>query len=178
MVLRRRSPGGPAVTASRTRRASDPVRERLARALAWHDAHVSFDDAVKGLAPRLRGRRPRGTAHSVWELVDHIRRAQHDILDFCRNPSYTPHTWPDDYWPPEPAPSSAAEWNAALDAIRRDRRALQRIARDRSRGLETRIPHGDGQTYLHEILLAIDHASYHVGQIVALRERLGAWPAR
>ena len=136
MVLRRRSPAGPAVTASRTRRAPDPVRDRLARALAWDNAHVSFDDAVKGLAPRLRGQRPRGAAHSVWELVDHIRRAQHDILDYCRNPSYTPHTWPDDYWPPDPAPSSVAEWNAALDAIRRDRRALQRIARDRSRGLE------------------------------------------
>jgi uncharacterized damage-inducible protein DinB len=161
--------------ARRARRAPDPVRERLARALAWHGAHATFDDAVKGLPPRLRGRRPRGAAHSAWELVEHIRLAQRDILDFCRDASYVARAWPGDYWPPAPAPPSGAAWSAALQAIRRDRRALQRIARDRSRGLETSIPHGDGQTYLHEILLAIDHASYHVGQIVLLRERLGAW---
>lgn len=161
--------------ATRRRRAPDPIRARLAAALAWHGAHVAFDDAVKGLPPRMRGQRPRGATHSVWELVEHIRRAQHDILDFCRNPSYTALTWPDDYWPPEPAPPSGAAWNASIQAVRRDRRALQRIARDRSRSLEARISHGDGQTYLYEILLAIDHASYHVGQIVALRERLGAW---
>jgi uncharacterized damage-inducible protein DinB len=107
--------------------------------------------------------------------VEHIRLAQRDILDFCRDASYVARAWPGDYWPPAPAPPSGAAWSAALQAIRRDRRALQRIARDRSRGLETSIPHGDGQTYLHEILLAIDHASYHVGQIVLLRERLGAW---
>lgn len=159
----------------RVRRAPDPVREQLARALAWHGAHVTFDNAVKGLPPRLRGRRLRGAAHSAWELVEHIRLAQRDILDFCRNPSYVAGAWPDDYWPPALAPPSAAAWGAALHAIRRDRRALQRVARDRSRGLETSIPHGEGQTYLREILLAIDHASYHVGQIVALRERLGAW---
>jgi uncharacterized damage-inducible protein DinB len=163
------------MTASRARRPPDPVRERLARALAWEGAHVTFDDAVKGLPLRLRGRRPRGAAHSAWELVEHIRLAQRDILDFCRDASYVAGAWPDDYWPPAPEPPSAAAWSAALNAIRRDRRALQRVTRDRSRGLEASIPHGNGPTYLREILLAIDHTSYHVGQIVALRERLGAW---
>jgi hypothetical protein len=160
------------------RRAPDPIRARLANALAWHGAHVTFDDAVKGLPPRLRGRRARGAPHSVWELVEHIRLAQRDMLDFCRDPAYVARTWPGDYWPPTPAPPVPAAWNAALGAIRRDRRALQRLARDRAHGLETRIPHGDGETYLREILLAIDHTSYHVGQIVALRERLGAWRTR
>jgi uncharacterized damage-inducible protein DinB len=164
--------------ARRARRAPGPVRERLARALAWHGAHATFDDAVKGLPPRLRGRRPRGAAHSAWDLVEHIRLGQRDILDFCRDASYIAPAWPAGYWPATATPPSAAAWNAALHAIRRDRRALQRIARDRSRGLETPIPHGDGQTYLREILIAIDHASYHVGQIVALRERLGAWRKR
>jgi uncharacterized damage-inducible protein DinB len=160
------------------RPAPDRVRERLARALAWHSAHATFDDAVTGLPPRLRGRRPRGAAHSAWELVEHIHLAQRDILDFCREASYVAPAWPAGYWPATPQPPSAAAWNATLRAIRRDRRALQRVARDRSRGLETAIPHGDGQTYLHEILLAIDHTSYHVGQIIALRERLGAWPKK
>jgi hypothetical protein len=140
--------------AKRARRSPDPVRERLSRALAWHSAHATFDAAVKGLPARLRGRRPRGAAHSAWELVEHIRLAQRDILDFCRDASYVAHVWPDDYWPPEPTPPSTAAWTAALHAIRRDRRALQRLARDRTRGLDT---------------------SYHVGQIVLLRERLGAW---
>jgi uncharacterized damage-inducible protein DinB len=160
---------------SKTTKTRDAIRDRLADALAWHRAHVSFDDAVKGLAPALRGRRVRGSPHSVWELVEHIRLGQHDILDFCRNASYAAPAWPDDYWPQAPAPRSTAAWSASLTAYRRDLRALQRLARDRSRSLTAAIPHGTGQTYLHEILVVIDHTAYHVGEIVALRQRLGAW---
>jgi uncharacterized damage-inducible protein DinB len=153
----------------------DPIREQLALAVAWHSAHVEFDDAVTRLAPALRGRRVRGFPHSVWELVEHIRRAQRDILDFCRSATYAAPTWPDDYWPDTRAPRSTATWTASLTAVRRDRRALQRLARDRSHRLVAPVPRGHGQSYLHEILLVIDHTAYHVGQIVAVRQQLGAW---
>jgi uncharacterized damage-inducible protein DinB len=166
------------MTPPKTRKSRDPIRERIAGALAWHSAHATFDDAVKGLAPALRGRRVRGSPHSVWELVEHIRLAQRDILDFCRNASYVAPAWPHDYWPPTPAPRAPAAWNASLTGYRRDLRALQRLVRDRSRPLEATTPHGSGQTYLHEVLLVIDHTAYHVGEIVALRQRLGAWPKR
>lgn len=156
----------------------DSIREQLALAVGWHRAHVNFDDAVAGLAPPLRGRRARDVPHSIWELVEHVRRAQRDILDFCRTATYKQPTWPDDYWPNTTGPRSAAAWTASLTAFRRDRRALQRLVRDRSRALVAGVPHGTGQSYLHEILLVIDHTAYHVGQIVAVRQRLGAWPMR
>ena len=152
------------------------IREQLARALAWHDAHVNLDGAVKGLPPALRGRRPRGSPHSIWELVEHIRLAQQDMIDFALHADYEAPSWPRDYWPSTPEPRSAAAWTASLAACRRDARKLQRIARDHTRPLDAPIPHGTGQTYLREFLLAIDHTAYHVGQIVALRHQLGAWP--
>jgi hypothetical protein len=156
----------------------DAMREQLALALDWHDAHVSFDDAVKGLTTTARGKRAAGFPHTPWELVEHMRRAQHDLLDFCINPAYMTPSWPDDYWPSETAPSSAAAWTQSLAAFRRDREALQQLVRDRSRALGAAIPHGSGQTYLHEILLAIDHAAYHIGQLVAVRRALNEWRDR
>lgn len=153
------------------------IRDGLANALAWHEAHATFDAAVKGLAPRLRGRRPEGFPHSPWELVEHLRIAQHDLLDFCRNPSYKELAWPKAYWPAKPAPPSAGAWSKSIAAYRRDRAAFQKLVRDRAHGLEDRIPHGKGQTYLREVLLEIDHSAYHVGQLVAVRQALGAWPS-
>lgn len=156
-------------------RPRDQIREQVALAVAWQRAHVSLDDAVKGLAPALRGRRVRGFPHSVWELVEHIRRAQRDILNFCTRATYVQPTWPDDYWPDGPVPRSSSAWTASLTAFRRDLGTLQRLARDRSRPLVAPVPRGNGQSYLHEILLVIDHTAYHVGQIVAVRQQLGAW---
>jgi DinB superfamily len=151
------------------------IRDQLADALAWHEAHATFDDAVEGLAPDLRGRRPPGFPHSPWELTEHLRLAQHDILEFCRNPAYRARSWPEDYWPKGAAPPSAEAWDESIRAYQRDRDGLRALARDPAITLEARIPHGDGQTYLREILLAIDHAAYHVGQLVAVRRALGAW---
>jgi len=151
------------------------IRDQLADALSWHEAHATFDDAVDGLAPDLRGQRPTGFPHSPWELVEHLRLAQRDILEFCRNPKYRTPSWPDEYWPKSSSPPDSKAWDASIAAYRDDRRALQALARDPAIALEGRIPWGDGQTYGREVLLALDHAAYHVGQLVAVRIALGAW---
>lgn len=154
------------------------LRVQLQRLLSWQDAHVGFDRAVKGIPPRLRGVAPEGFAHSPWQLVEHMRLAQQDILEFCRSPRYKEKTWPDDYWPQTPRPPSAAAWEKALASFRRERRAVQRLAADRRLNLFARIPHGSGQTYLREILLVADHTAYHVGQLVDVRRALGIWKSR
>lgn len=156
---------------------NDPLRDHLTRFLDWQDAHVNFDDAVNELPAELRGVRPPGLAHSPWELLEHLRIAQHDILDFCRNPEYKKLAWPEDYWPASPAPPSAKAWQATVAAFRRDLAELRRLAEDPALDLMAAIPHGSGQTYLRELLLVADHNAYHVGQLVVVRRLLGAWPA-
>lgn len=155
--------------------AATPVREHLARLLSWEDAHVGFDAAVADLPVKLRGQIPTGLPYSPWQLVEHLRITQGDILEFCRNPGYVERSWPDDYWPSSAAPSSPSAWSDSVEQFRRDRAALQQLARDPATELEARIPHGSGQTYLRELLLAADHAAYHVGQLVVVRRLLGAW---
>jgi uncharacterized damage-inducible protein DinB len=147
----------------------------IASALRWDQAHVSLDRAVEGLAPALRGTRPPNFPHSAWQLLDHIRRTQHDVLEFCTNPSYHEPKWPDDYWPPSAEPPSEAAWMECLTATRADAQALADFTVRNAATLTDRIPHGTGQTYLRTVLVAVDHTSYHVGQIVAVRRLLGAW---
>ena len=149
------------------------VRELLAKMLSWEDAHAGFDAAVEGIPEDFRGKR--AGAHSPWELVEHLRLAQHDILDFCRNKDYQEMEWPKDYWPPSPAPSSTAEWDQSIAAFRKDRDGLRELALDRSVDLASTIPHGSGQTYLREIVLTADHTAYHVGQLILVRQMLGVW---
>jgi DinB family protein len=113
--------------------------------------------------------------HSPWELVEHLRITQHDILDFCRNTDYEEKDWPRDYWPVTPAPSSSSAWNESIAQFRRDREALQKLAASPDVNLEDRIPHGEDQTYMRELVLASDHAAYHVGQLIIVRQLLGIW---
>ena len=153
------------------------VRELLSKMLAWEDAHVGFDAAVANIAPDMRSTQPAGLPYSPWQLLEHLRRTQHDILDFCRNPDYRELSWPADYWPPSPAPPSASAWDESVNAFRRDRKALQELAADSQIDLIATIPHGTGQTYLREIVLTADHTAYHVGQLVAVRRLLGIWGA-
>jgi hypothetical protein len=155
---------------------TDPLRDQLAHLLAWEDAHADFDSAVAKLPAKLRGVRPTSLPYSPWQLVEHLRRTQHDILDFCRNPAYRQPAWPDDYWPDGEAPASPAAWTESVSAFRRDREALQALARDPAVDLLATIPHGEGQTYLRELLLAADHAAYHVGELIVVRRLLGSWP--
>jgi uncharacterized damage-inducible protein DinB len=152
------------------------LRDQLARILDWEDAHVGFEKAVDGIPPDKRGARAAGFAHSPWQLLEHIRIAQEDIVDFCLNSAYK-HTmkWPDDYWPKDPAPPSPKAWTDSIAACARSREELKRLASD-IEDLTAKVPTGTGhQTYLRAILVAVDHAAYHVGQIVAVRRALGAW---
>lgn len=151
------------------------LRAQLAAALAWQDAHADFEAAVDGLPPALRGRVPDGLPYSPWQLVEHLRLAQHDILDFCINPAYRELDWPDDYWPRDPAPPSDRAWEESLAGFRRDRDRLRALATDPAVDLVARIPHGTGQTCLRELLLVVDHTAYHVGQLIAVRRLLGVW---
>jgi uncharacterized damage-inducible protein DinB len=152
----------------------DPLREQLRKLLDWEDAHVSFDKAVARVPKALRGTVPEGSAHSLWQLLEHLRICQLDILDFCRNPGYVEIPM-EGYWPPSATPPSDRAWQESVAAFRRDRDELKRLAADREVDLFARIPHGSGQTYLRELLLVADHNAYHVGQLVALRRRLGIW---
>ena len=154
-----------------------PLRQHIARTLDWEDAHAGFDSAVKGLAPALRGRVPGGLPYSAWQIVEHIRRTQADILEFCQAPRYEEKAWPKDYWPDGPEPPSAAAWDESIAAFRRDRAAMAALTVDRKTDLVARVPNGDGQTYLREVLLVADHTAYHVGELVVIRRLLGAWPA-
>lgn len=151
------------------------LRAQLVKLIDFEEAHVGFDRAVKGVPPRLRGKVPTGWEYSLWQLVEHLRIAQADILEFCQRAKYKEKKWPDDYWPASAAPRSATAWTKAAAAYRRDRKTLQRLAANTKIDLLATIPHGTGQTYLREILLVADHASYHIGQIVALRRQLGIW---
>ena len=151
------------------------MRNQLAKALDWGEAHADFDKAVDGLTQELRGRRVEGLPHSAWEILEHLRITQHDILDFSRNSNYAEITWPDDYWPPTPAPPTAGAWDESIAAFRRDRDALKQLTTDSTIALTDRIPHGSGQTYLREVLLVLDHNAYHVAELVVVRRLLGAW---
>jgi uncharacterized damage-inducible protein DinB len=152
------------------------IRDQVAKLLDWGDAHVTFEKGVAGIAPRFRGVIPPGLEHSPWQLVEHLRIAQADILEFCRSAKYEEKKWPDDYWPKSAAPRTAAAWKASIAAFRRDRRALQQLAKDRTIDLFAQIPHGTGQTYVREILLIADHTAYHLGQLILVRRALGIWP--
>lgn len=152
-------------------------REHLVALLDWKDAHATFDKAVEGVGDADRGKVPDGATHSIWQVVEHLRLAQKDILDFCVNAEYEEPDWPDDYWPMNPVPPGAEAWEESLAGYREDRARMMDLARDASRDLFARIPHGTGQTYLREILLVADHNAYHIGQIVLLRRLLGSWPA-
>jgi uncharacterized damage-inducible protein DinB len=153
--------------------AEDPLREALIRALEWGDAHVTFEAALADLPAEVRARRPEGLPYSAWELLEHLRMAQLDILDFCRNPEYREMHWPDDYWP-KASPANDEEWQRSIAGFRADREALKRLAAEQP-DLFATIPHGTGQTYLRELLLVIDHNAYHIGQLIAVRRALGAW---
>lgn len=151
------------------------LREHLVRALDWEDAHVSFDRAIDGIPPGPRAARAAGFEHSPWALLEHMRLAQDDILDFCVNPDYQHNlTWPDDYWPGPAAPTDAA-WTESIAAFTRSRERMKDLARNVP-DLTALVPTGkEHQTYLRAILLVADHTAYHVGQLVAVRRALGIW---
>src|SRR6516225_5040563 len=139
---------------------SQTLREHVLYLLRGGGAHLSFDDAVANLPPELRGKKPAGVPHSPWRVVEHMRIAQWDILEFVRNPRYVELKFPDDYWPRGDAPPNSAAWDQSLASFRADLKAMQDIVADPATDLFARIPHGDGQTILREALLVADHNAY------------------
>lgn len=153
------------------------IRGTIAWSLEWEQAHVGFANAVRNLPPRLRPLRPKGFEHSVWDQVEHVRLATRTLLELCRTPAYEEVLrWPDDYWPKRGAKPTDSRWNASIGQVRRDTKALARFVADFRGNLAARVPYRTGQTYLRNVLLAVDHTAYHVGQIVLLRRALNAWP--
>jgi hypothetical protein len=157
----------------------DPIdrslRDHLLELLRGGSAHLDFEKAIAGLPAGLRGARPPGASHSVWQLVEHLRIAQWDILEFSRNPDHVSPEWPAGYWPATEAPPEDTVWEASVEAFRRDLQAMQNLVSDPGTDLYAEIPWGDGQTILREALLVADHNAYHLGQIVTVRQMLGAW---
>jgi hypothetical protein len=151
------------------------LRQHLLSLLTGGNAHADFEAAIKDFPAALRGKRPKGAEHSAWELVEHLRIAQRDILEFSRNPAHKSPDWPGGYWPATPAPPDEKAWDKSVRAFRRDLKAMCALVAAESTDLYAPIPHGDGQTILREALLAADHNAYHLGQMVLLRRLLGAW---
>ena len=153
----------------------EAVRQHVVDLLRSSHAHVDFDAAVKGLPEKLRGVKPKGADHTAWQLVEHIRLAQWDILEFSRDAKHVSPKWPDGYWPESEAPPSAAGWNKSLRQYRSDLEEMEQLVKSKKTDLFAKISHGTGQTILREALLIADHTAYHVGQLVLLRRLLGAW---
>jgi hypothetical protein len=151
------------------------LREHVIFLLRGGGAHVSFESAIKGLPADLRGKRPKGASHSPWEILEHMRIAQADILEFSRDAKHVSPEWPAGYWPKTPAPPSAAAWNRTVRSFGADLEAMCGLVEAKSTDLYARIPHGSGQTILREALLVADHNAYHLGELVVVRRLLGAW---
>ncbi len=151
------------------------LREHIIYLLNGGGAHARFDDAVKNMPEELRGIRPEGFPHTAWMLLEHLRLAQWDILEFSRNSKYKSPEWPKGYCPKTEAPPSAAAWNKSIQQFRKDLKSMQDLVANPKTDLLAPIPWGDGQTILREALLAADHNAYHLGQLVDLRRLLGAW---
>jgi len=149
------------------------LRAQLSRLLEKSDAHTGFDEAVSGIEPAMRGVRPERLTHSAWELVEHIRIAQRDILDFCLPAEYVERAWPDEYWPEGPEPPSAEAWEEAIAAIHADRSEFQRLVEDPEIDLTAVVPHGTTQTYLREVLVEADHMAFHLGQVLTVKRLVG-----
>jgi DinB superfamily len=151
------------------------LREYLAKALTWGEAHVDWKQALSGLAPVHRDIRPAGAPYSAWELLEHARISQRDILDFATNPHYAAKEWPAQYWPKSPAPPDAAAWDKSVKEFAKDAQAMVKLLQDPRTDLLAKIPHGTGQTILRQALLLADHNAYHLGEFVLVRRLLGAW---
>jgi hypothetical protein len=151
------------------------LRKHVLALLRGGHAHATFDDTVRGFPLDKTGVRPAGLPHSAWELLEHLRIAQHDILIFSRSADYKPIKWPDDYWPRSPRPDRESQWEGSAQAVRDDLAEFEKLLEDPARDLYAPFPWGKGQTLLREALLIADHNSYHLGQLLLVRRALGAW---
>jgi DinB superfamily len=151
------------------------LREHLVFLLDGGGAHARFSEIVSDMPENLRGIKPEGLSHSAWMLLEHLRIAQSDILEFGRNPKHESPKWPEGYWPENEVPPNAAAWNKSVQQFRKDLKAVLELVENPKTDLYAKIPWGDGQTILREALLIADHNAYHLGQLLDVRRLLGAW---
>jgi len=151
------------------------LRKHLLELLDGGHAHATFDNVIADFPAQLRGEVPKGLPHSGWMLLEHLRLAQWDILDFSRNPKYKAMKWPEDYWPKTQAPANDAAWDKSVKSFRDDLDAMKKLVSDSKTDLFSKIPWGEGQTILREALLVSAHNSHHLGQLIDVRRLLGIW---
>ncbi len=163
------------ISAPPTNMITDAIRKHLIELFRERHAHAQFEDAVKDTAPKIRGIIPDGLPYSIWQLVEHVRIAQWDILEFCRDETHKSPKWPEGYWVENKTAVDDAEWEKSLLQIRKDKEAFISLLNSPDTDLYVPFAYGDGQTFLREALLIADHASYHTGQIVLIRRLLGDW---
>ena len=155
----------------------DPVRQHVLNLLDGREAHADFKAAVADFPKELWGTKPSGAPHTAWQLLEHLRIAQSDILAFTKDARHKSPEWPKAYWPPTPEPPNATAWDKSVESFARDLAEMKKIVADSKIDLTAPLPHSDGQTPLREALLLADHNAYHIGQLVMLRVMLGAWNA-
>jgi hypothetical protein len=153
------------------------LREHLVSVLKGGQAHVHFMDAIDGLPEAKRGAFAEGLPHTAWQLLEHTRIAQWDILEFSRDAKHVSPGFPEGYWPKTPVPPDEAAWQKSVQSFQRDLQGMIKLVKNPKTDLYAAIPHGQGQTILREVLLLADHNAYHLGQLVDLRRALGTWPA-
>jgi hypothetical protein len=152
------------------------LRDQVVYLLKGGGAHVHFTDALEGFPAEKYGAFADGLPHTGWQLLEHARLAQWDILEFSRNPRHVSPPFPAGYWPKTPAPVNREAWDESVAAFERDLLEMVHLVANPRNDLSAKIPHGEGQTILREALLLADHNAYHLGQLVDLRRALGTWP--
>ncbi len=152
------------------------IRDQLERLVLGEGAHVPLERALAGLAAEHRGRVPEGLAHSIWQLLEHIRIAQEDLIQYALDPDWRSPDWPAGYWPGDPEPPSESAWTNSVGAWRQGRDLALELVRDHDRDLTAALPHARHHTLFRQLVLLADHAAYHAAQVVDARRALGAWP--
>jgi hypothetical protein len=151
------------------------IVKELETLLEEGNAHASFEKAIKGMPAALLGKVPEGSAYSIWQLVEHIRITQWDILEFCKGPDHKSPKWPDEYWPKDPEPPNGHALKKSVEQIAGDRKAFVALLKQAGEDLYKVFPYGDGQSLFREALVLADHTSYHTGEVIVLRRLLGVW---
>lgn len=176
--MKKKKKAKPARAAKATTGQDRSLRKHLVHLLRGGSAHVHFLDALEDFPVGKRGTFAQGLPHTGWQLLEHARLAQWDILEFTRNPKHVSPRFPAGYWPKTPIPPNETAWDKSVEGFRRDLEEMARMVENPRTDLYARIPHGDGQTVLRQALLVADHNAYHLGQLVDLRRVLGAWPTQ
>lgn len=152
------------------------LRQQLVDLIKGGNAHVDYKKAFEDFPAEMRGKKPKGSPHTAWEILEHMRIAQGDILEYSRNADHNSPDFPDGYWPKDPEPPDPKAWDRTLNKFCEDLRAMCSLIKDPASDLYASLPNGSGHTLLREALILADHNSYHLGQLVLLRRMLGSWP--